>query len=71
MEIIRFAVGDTLILKKKHPCGATNAVVLRVGSEVRMRCTGCGHDMAISRIKLEKHIKKVVSAVDTVSEEQK
>ena len=62
MEIVHFAVGDTLQLKKPHPCGTCAVVVLRLGSSVRVRCIGCGHDMTIPRIKLEKHIKKVISA---------
>lgn len=62
MEIIRFSVGDTLQLKKAHPCGASSVLVIQLGSSVRVRCTGCGHDMTIPRIRLEKHIKKVFPA---------
>ena len=64
MEIIHFSVGDTLQMKKPHPCGASAVTVLRLGSEVRVRCNGCGHDMTIPRIKLEKHIKRVLPASD-------
>ncbi len=62
MRIIKFSVGDTLELKKPHPCGAKLFSVARVGSEVRVICSGCGRDMTIDRIKLEKSIKKVISA---------
>jgi len=34
--------------------------VLRVGSDIRIICTGCGHDMTLPRIKLEKNIKQVI-----------
>ena len=34
--------------------------VLRVGSDVRIVCTGCGRDMTVDRIKLEKSIKNVI-----------
>ncbi len=63
MQIIKFSVGDTLELKKVHPCGSRLFRVLRVGSEVRVVCAGCGRDMTFDRIKLEKSIKKIVSAV--------
>lgn len=56
-------VGDTLIMKKNHAC-AKNAVrftVLRVGSDIRIVCCGCGHDVTVPRIKLEKNIKSVIS----------
>ena len=61
MKIIRFTTDDLLELKKDHPCGTRIFSVLRVGSEVRIRCTGCGRDMVIERIKLEKAIRRVIS----------
>ena len=61
MQIIRFNVGDLLELKKTHPCGAKLFKVLRTGSDVRILCMGCGRDMTLERVKLEKSIKKVIS----------
>lgn len=60
MQIIKFNVGNLLELKKPHPCGEKTFKVLRVGSDVRIVCTGCGRDMTVDRIKLEKSIKKVI-----------
>ncbi|MBP3591639.1 MAG: DUF951 domain-containing protein [Clostridia bacterium] len=59
MQILRFAQGDILHMKKKHPCGDERFRVLRTGSDVRVRCEGCGRDMTFSRIALEKMIRKV------------
>jgi hypothetical protein len=59
MKIIRFEVGDTLVLKKKHPCSADTFKVMRVGSDIRIVCTGCGRDMTLAREALEKSIKQV------------
>lgn len=56
-NIIPLTVGDVLELKKPHPCGKARFAVLRVGSEVRIRCENCGRDMTIDRIKLEKAVK--------------
>jgi Uncharacterized protein conserved in bacteria len=61
MNIIRFNVGDILQMKKPHPCGSCDFKVLRVGSDVRVVCAGCGRDMTLPRIKLEKGIKKVIA----------
>ena len=58
MQIIRFEIKDTLTLKKKHPCGSDTFTVLRTGSDVKIVCGGCGRDMNVDRIKLEKSIKK-------------
>lgn len=59
MKIIRFETGDTLRLKKAHPCGAFEFTVMRVGSEVRIKCKGCEHDVTVERVKLEKNIRAV------------
>lgn len=59
MNIPKFDKGDTLIMKKKHPCGSFAFEVMRTGSDVRIKCKGCGHDMTLNRLKLEKNIKKV------------
>ncbi|MBQ8407263.1 MAG: DUF951 domain-containing protein [Clostridia bacterium] len=61
MQIIKISVGDTLELKKPHPCGEKLFKVLRVGSDVRIVCCGCGRDMTLDRIKLEKSIKKIIT----------
>ncbi len=60
MEIIKINVGDTVELKKPHPCGEKRFKVLRVGSDVRIVCLGCGRDMTLERIKLEKSIKRLI-----------
>ncbi len=60
MEIKRFNVGDTLEMKKPHPCGAKQMQVLRVGSDIRVICVGCKRDMTVAREKLEKNIRKVI-----------
>lgn len=59
MKIIKFEVGNTLIMKKKHPCGSDRMQVLRTGSDIRIKCEGCGRDMTVAREKLEKNIKEV------------
>ena len=54
-------VGDILTMKKPHPCGEKHMKVLRVGSDIRIVCVGCGRDMTIPREKLEKNIRCVIS----------
>ncbi|MBQ8330920.1 MAG: DUF951 domain-containing protein [Clostridia bacterium] len=61
MEIIKYKLNDVVELKKPHPCGSKQFKILRVGSEMRIVCMGCGRDMVIDRIKLEKATKKVYS----------
>ncbi len=58
-EILKFCIGDVLELKKPHPCGEKRFTVLRLGSDVRIVCSGCGRDMTLPRVKLEKAVKKI------------
>ena len=62
--IPKISVGDILELKKSHPCGVKSFSVLRIGSDIRIVCTGCGRDMVLPRMKLEKAIKKIISTED-------
>ena len=68
MQIIRMKVGDVLELKKPHPCGDKRFRVMRVGSEVRIICLGCGRDMVLERVKLERAIRKLTPAEESSAE---
>lgn len=65
MQILKICVGDILEMKKPHPCGAKKFKVMRVGSDVRIICEGCGRDMTLDRIKLEKAVKQIVNKENT------
>ncbi len=52
-------VGDRLLMKKQHPCGSKEMLVLRTGMDFRLRCIGCGREFMVPRLKIEKHIKKI------------
>ena len=61
MDIIRFAEGDILKLKKNHPCGrdSFDFKVLRTGSDIKICCTKCGREVTVPRVRLEKSIRAV------------
>ena len=50
-------------MKKPHACSqvADKFEVLRLGSDIKIRCRNCRHEVVVTRIKLEKNIKKVIS----------
>ena len=64
LPIIRMKPGDVLELKKKHPCGIY-PVYYSAGSEVRVLCLGCGRDMTVDRLRLEKAVRRVETPPDT------
>lgn len=57
---MKLYVGDIVQTRKSHPCGGNQWEIMRVGMDFRIRCTTCGHQVWIPRVKLEKSIKKVL-----------
>ena len=53
-------------LKKQHPCGSKIWTILRVGMDIKLKCTGCGHELMLPRAKAEKAIKKLILEEDSV-----
>ena len=47
-------------MKKEHPCGGKEFLVLRSGMDFRIRCKKCGREVMVPRVKVEKNIKKIV-----------
>lgn len=52
-------VRDILTMKKEHPCGSRQWLVLRSGMDFRLRCLGCGHEIMTPRSKAEKNIRQI------------
>lgn len=46
-------------MKKPIPAEAAASAVLRVGMDFRLKCEGCGHEMLVPRLKIERHIRKI------------
>jgi hypothetical protein len=53
------SVGDIIEMKKPHPCGEKSFLVLRVGMDFKIRCTGCGREVMLPRSACEKNIRHV------------
>lgn len=51
---------DILVMKKNHPCGSREWLVLRTGMDFRLRCKGCGHEVMLPRSKAEKNIRQII-----------
>lgn len=58
-------VNDIFVMKKPHPCGGQKFLVLRTGMDLKLRCTECGREFMIPRIKIEKHIKSILREEDS------
>ena len=53
-------LNDTLVMKKKHPCGCCDFIVLRIGMDIKIKCADCGREIMLPRSKVEKNIKKII-----------
>lgn len=60
MERKVFALGDIVEMKKPHPCGTNAWKVIRMGADIRIKCTGCDHSVLIPRLEFEKKMKKLI-----------
>ncbi len=52
---------DRLIMKKQHPCGCNEMLVLRAGMDFKLQCVKCGHEFMVARVKNYKNIKSIIS----------
>ena len=52
-------LGDTLVMKKPHPCGSNRFLVLRTGADIKIRCLTCAREVMLARAKVEKSIKSI------------
>ena len=61
-----FQVGQMIKMKKPHPCGSKEWLVLRTGMDFRLRCGGCGHEVLLPRSKAEKNIRQILRDGESV-----
>ena len=48
------------MMKTPHPGGVNRWQIIRVGADMKVECTGCGHIVMMDRYKFNKRIKKVL-----------
>ncbi len=66
---VRMREGDTVRLKKPHPCGANAWEIMRLGMDVKLRCTGCGHIVRLPRAKLERRVREILTSEEAGRED--
>ena len=63
-DVVPFAVGDVVSLRKPHPCGGRDWQVHRVGADLGMNCLKCGRRIMIDRFEVQRRLVNRVSVVD-------
>lgn len=57
---MKYDLGDTILMKKVHPCGSNEFEIIRLGADIKIKCVKCGRVVMLPRIELNKRIKKVI-----------
>ena len=52
-----YKAGDTVVMKKGHPCGTNRWQIIRIGMDVKIRCEGCGRVVVQQRKKFDRNVK--------------
>ncbi|MDD3223119.1 MAG: DUF951 domain-containing protein [Clostridium sp.] len=55
-----FDLGDIVKMKKQHPCGTNAWEIIRVGADIKIKCTGCNRIVMVPRNKFEKGLKEII-----------
>ena len=53
-------MNDVLRLRKPHPCGNTDWVVVRLGADIGLKCLGCGRRILLPRRDVARRMKGYV-----------
>lgn len=55
---------DIVEMKKPHPCGANRWEIIRMGMDIKIKCTNCGRVIMLSRRQFDHRFKKVLEKAD-------
>jgi hypothetical protein len=53
-------MADVLRLRKPHPCGTSDWLVVRLGADIGLKCTGCGRRILLTRREVARRMKATV-----------
>ena len=57
-------IGDVVRLKKVHPCGGYEWLVVRLGTDIGIKCRKCGRRVLLARGVLERRVKGLMARED-------
>jgi hypothetical protein len=63
--VLELRIGDIIRLKKPHPCGSYEWVVVRLGADIGIKCLKCQHQVMLERPVLERRIKGFIARGDS------
>ena len=61
LEVInKYDLGDIVEMKKPHACKANRWEIIRMGADIKIKCTNCGHIVMLTRREFDKKMKKIL-----------
>lgn len=55
-----YELHDKVEMKKPHPCGTNAWEIIRMGADIKLKCSGCNHLVMMPRREFERKMKKVI-----------
>ena len=62
---MEYKLNDLVEMKKEHPCKKSKQwKIIRMGTDIRIKCLGCGTSVLMPRSEFEKKLKKVIPVME-------
>ncbi len=58
---IKYNIGNKVIMKKPHACKTNEWIITRVGVDIKLKCTGCNHEIMLDRLDFEKKLRRIIN----------
>lgn len=65
-----YELHDRVQMKKPHACGTNDWEIIRVGMDIKIKCTGCGHIVMMSRHDFDHKMKKILVKANSEKESE-
>ena len=62
MNNVTFGLNDIVEMKKPHPCGTNRWQVVRLGADIKIKCSHCERMLMMPRPEFKKKMKKVLES---------
>lgn len=57
---LSYDLGSIVMMKKQHPCGTNKWEIIRVGTDIKIKCLECSRTIMLPRVEFNKKLKKVI-----------
>lgn len=55
---MKYEINQTITTKKPHICGSNQWIVIRLGADIKIKCSKCSREVMIPKYELDKKIEQ-------------